>query len=70
MLHQVELLVDIRDDLVVDLREDDALHFDVNKVVEGVNVLLEQSADLQESWDELFLFLESAGSTSSEAMGS
>lgn len=45
---QVELFVHIGHDLVVDFGLNDSLNFDIHKVIERVDVLLEQSSDFQE----------------------
>ena len=57
LLPQVELVVNIRHDLIVHLGLDDPLHFDVHKVVERVNVLFEEASDLEEGRNKFHLFL-------------
>lgn len=57
LLLEVKLFVHIRDNLVVDFGHDDALHLDVNEVIEGVNVLLEKASDFKKGRDELVLLL-------------
>lgn len=59
-LPEVELFVYVRHDLVVDLRLDDSLHLDVYEVIERVDVLLEETSDLQEGRHQLHLLLSSA----------
>ena len=45
---KVELFIDIRNDLVIDLCLDDSLQLDSYEVIVRVNVLLEKTPDLEE----------------------